>query len=126
MTERPYAMQRTCAECPWRRDVAPGRFPAERFKELEATCRPGGLPGVFACHKSAPGEEQACAGFLLVCGHDNNLVRIAANAGFFDPDSIQAAGPLYASFDEMARANGYDPPPWDEHGRAIVCVRRSE
>ena len=118
MTGRPFAMQRTCQECPWLRDVPPGKFPPERYQAMEASCRPGGLPSVFGCHKTPEGKEQACAGFLIVHGHDNNRVRIAERHGWVDLDSIQATGPLYASFDEMARANGYDPPPWDEAAKA--------
>lgn len=118
MAEKPgFAMQRTCAECPWRRDVPTGRFPPERYKDLEATCRPGGVPSIFACHKTEPGTHRACAGFLIVHGHDNNTARVAAMGGAFDPTTITAAAPLYGSFDEMARANGYDPPPTEDQMR---------
>lgn len=102
-----FAMKRTCAECPWRRDVPTGRFPPERYQSLESTCRPGGLPVIFACHKSPVGEEKACAGFLLVHGEDNNRCRLAAIQGRWRPGEQEAAGPLYTSFDEMAAANGF-------------------
>jgi len=104
-----FAMTRTCAECPWRRDVATGKFPASRFRSLRATCEPGGLPAVFACHMTPEGAERACAGFLAVCGADSNRVRIAVYQGRVELDAIQSDGPLYGSFAEMARANGYDP-----------------
>ncbi|WP_408909891.1 DUF6283 family protein [Streptomyces luteolus] len=41
-----------CAECPWRTDVTPGRFPDSRFEELRS---PSAQP---------TGEDLACAGWL--------------------------------------------------------------
>ena len=42
-----------CAECPWRRDVPPGKFPPERFIALAHTAYD--LAGhVFACHQWTP------------------------------------------------------------------------
>jgi hypothetical protein len=105
----PFAMKLTCTECPWRRDVAVGRFPPERYAALRETCEPGGLPMVFACHKTPEGEERACAGFLLVHGADNNRVRLAMMQGAYDPSEVRASAPLYDDFAEMARANGYEP-----------------
>jgi Family of unknown function (DUF6283) len=104
-----FAAPVTCNECPWLRSARPGRFPPERYAALEPTCRGGGLPSIFACHKSPEGEEFACAGFLLVCGWENNRVRMAAIQGRYDPREVRATGPLFGSFDEMARSNGYDP-----------------
>jgi hypothetical protein len=64
---------------------------------------------MFACHMTPEGEEKACAGFLLVHGHDNNLVRLAVMQGRLDLSQVRADGELYESFDELALANGYDP-----------------
>lgn len=64
---------------------------------------------MFACHKTEEGREKACAGFLLVEGHNNFSVRYAVIRGAIDMDEIKATGPLYDSFAAMARANGYDP-----------------
>lgn len=36
-----------CAECPWRRDVPPGQFTAERFEALRVSA---GAPGAEVCH----------------------------------------------------------------------------
>lgn len=112
--ERPrsmgFALKRTCAECPWRKDVATGRFPPERFEALRATVgacdaqRP-----IFACHKSSENEPQACVGYLLVEGMANLNVRMLGSKAGATPDALSAAGPLYASFEEMARANGCEP-----------------
>lgn len=63
-----FAMSKTCGECPWRRDVPAGKFPPERYRALQATCEPGGLHPVFACHMTPKGSERACAGFLIAHG----------------------------------------------------------
>lgn len=106
---------RPCAECPWRRDQPPGRFPPERYDALRATCRDGdtsfnagfGAP-LFACHKTPEGRETACAGFLAVEGWSNVSVRMAVTAGHLDPDALTPGGDwpdLYGSYEEMHAAN---------------------
>lgn len=96
----------TCDECPWRTDVPVGRFPRKRFEQLRHTAEQGLGNPIFACHKTAEGQEQACVGFLLVEGQNNIWVRIFAARGAFDPKALKATGPLYESYDQMARANG--------------------
>ena len=103
-----FPMMRTCQECPWRRDVEVGRFPPERYRVLRKTCQQG-FNRIFACHKSPEGDEFACAGYLMVEGDNNFRVRIALSRRLYNPDDLVATGPLYESFAEMARANGYDP-----------------
>lgn len=103
-----FAAKRTCDECPWRTDVPVGRFPPERYEALQNTCRQGFGKAIFACHKTQEGKEIACAGFILVEGHNNWAVRLAVMHKAFSPDEIQATGPLYSSFKEMAAANGFD------------------
>lgn len=71
-----------CRECPWRRDTPPGQFPACRYEQLENTSgTPGAEAGLtaplFACHMTAEGHEQACAGWLAVAGRDHLGVRLA-------------------------------------------------
>ncbi|KAB2852044.1 MAG: hypothetical protein F9K41_15395 [Sphingopyxis terrae] len=99
-----FAVRRTCSECPWLRATPIGRFPVERFVEL-ATTADQGFNGVFACHKSPDGAEQACAGYLIVAGMNNWSVRLAAIRGRLDMAEISASGPLYDSFAEMLTAN---------------------
>ncbi|MFD9668384.1 DUF6283 family protein [Rhodococcus sp. NPDC059968] len=82
-----------CADCPWRRDVAPGIFGRERFDELASTSgRPGHEAAVdaamFACHKSAEGEEEACAGWLAVAGIEHLGVRLSVIRGRLDPAAL--------------------------------------
>lgn len=109
MSGAPFMVRRTCPECPWRRDVPPGRFPPERFRALADTCKPGGLRPMFACHLSPEGAERACAGFVLVAGPDANSVRLAAARGRFRPGEVSTDAPLFGSYREMAEANGVAP-----------------
>lgn len=93
-----------CAECPWRRDVPPGKFPPERFRAL-ADCAYDMGRQVFACHMSKEGEEFACAGFLLQSAAHNLSVRLALARGDFRQD-VNSPYVLYATYREMAAANG--------------------
>lgn len=103
-----YRRKETCEECPWRKDVPPGRFPAERFIQLRRTAEQGFHKPVFACHKTVEGAETACVGFLLVAGANNFAVRLASATGQFNHKELKATGPLYESYEEMARANGVE------------------
>lgn len=103
-----FKLTRQCSECPWRKDVPVGRFPPERYVALKNTVEQG-LNNLFACHKTSDGEPSACVGFLLVDGPNNWTARLAAITGEFDPRKLEAAGPLYDSFQEMALANGVSP-----------------
>ncbi len=95
-----------CDECPWRRDVAVGRFTARRFESLVPTAEDMGQV-LFACHKSQEGKDAACAGFLLRGARHNYLVRMAIATGRYDPSTVSEEGcELYESFTEMALANG--------------------
>lgn len=107
----------TCVECPWRKDVPVGRFPPERFESLRSTVdqagwirhgRPLSQP-IFACHKTIEGKEHACVGFLLVAGDENIAVRLARSRRRFRPGALVATGPLFESYEAMARANGARP-----------------
>ena len=108
---------RPCAECPWRRDQPPGRFPASRYVALaDTSAGPAGSASLgapmFACHKTAEGREIACAGWLAVEGHGHVGVRIAVVTGWLDPVALRPGADwpeLYASYGEMAAVNGVDP-----------------
>lgn len=99
-----FAVRRTCSECPWLRATPIGRFRVERFLELAKTAEQG-FNGVFACHKTRDGAEQACAGYLLVAGMNHWSVRLATIRGRLDLAEISASGPLYDSYGEMLAAN---------------------
>lgn len=100
---------RTCAECPWRKDVPVGRFPPERFERLRSTVQQGFGQPVFACHKSTEGKDVACVGFLLVEGCQNFAVRLAIIRGDVDFSKLEATGPLFEDYEAMAAANGVSP-----------------
>lgn len=107
MSAFPHA-KKPCDECPWRRDVAPGRFPPERFVALAETAYDLSRR-MFACHKSPDGCEFACAGFLRKSAAHNLSVRMAARGGLIDLSEIGDGGfPLFSDYVEMAVANGVE------------------
>jgi len=104
--------KRPCRECPWRRDVAPGKFSARRYDALRVT---SGSPGaeaalgapMFACHMSPLGAEYACAGWLAAVGREHLGVRLAVATGRLNPAALdpQPDWPaLFQTYDEMAAA----------------------
>lgn len=116
MTDLPYARQ-PCTECPWRKDQPTGRFPPERYEALRNTA---GSPGdeaplwapMFACHKTANGREIPCAGWLVVAGSFHLGVRLAIATGRLPVVALERGADwpeLYATYDEMATANGAQP-----------------
>lgn len=90
-------------------DVEPGRFEPERFRALARTCYDM-APTVFTCHKSVPGADIVCAGFLLSESAYHNLtVRMGMRTGSIDFDLISNGGfKLFDYYREMAEANGVD------------------
>jgi Family of unknown function (DUF6283) len=107
-------VRRPCDECPWRRDVPPGKFPASRYTALaETTGEPGGeaalLAPMFACHKTPDSGERACAGWLAVAGYGHLGVRLAVLRGQLKPDALSPRPgwpELFASYAEMAETQG--------------------
>ena len=113
-----HARKRPCPECPWRRDTPPGQFPAHRYEALRATAPTKGPYGreeaglsdpMFACHKSAEGQEIACAGWLAVCGVDHLRVRVAVAMRELPACALRPGEDwpaLFETYDEMAAAQG--------------------
>lgn len=109
------SVRRPCLNCPWRRDVDPGEFPASRYEALRATAPgldgasvPLGAP-MFACHKSPQGEEFVCSGWLAVCGIDHVGVRLNVAQGFIDPEALRPGDDwpeLFSDYAEMAQTMG--------------------
>lgn len=89
-----------CAECPWRTDVAPGKFPPERYVALAPTAYDLAMK-VFACHMSKEGGEFACAGFLLQSSAHNLSCRMARHRC-----DVRSPYPLFQTFRQVAIANG--------------------
>ncbi len=104
---------RPCTNCPWRRDSLAGEFPAERYEALRTTAgSPGHEAGlgapIFACHKSEPGRDRACAGWLAVAGIDHLGIRLAVTLGRLPAAVLKPGGDwpdLFSSYDEMAERN---------------------
>jgi hypothetical protein len=106
MAHGSFAATRTCDECPWRKDVPPGRFPPARFERLRSTVEQGIDKPLFACHKTREGREVVCVGYLLCpASRDNFRVRLALWREEFDPAKLVAAGPLFRTYGAMERAN---------------------
>ncbi len=96
--------KKPCSECPWRRDVEPGRFPPERFRLLAASAYDVAIT-IFACHKSADKHPTACAGFLLRGATHNLSIRLARSCGNIGEVS-DGGYELFQNYREMAIANG--------------------
>jgi len=125
--ETRFARATPCDECPWRRDVATGRFPPERYENMQSTIgTEDGIRPIFACHKSPEGLEYACAGYLLVEGLSNIAVRIASCQRRMDVRALHSPHPLYSRYEEMARANGFPMKDLDREVRGMPQMERPE
>lgn len=99
-----------CSTCPYRKDSALGRFPPKAYTEA-AEVSYDMAQKTFACHEAGVERATVCAGFLLTNAHNNMRVRIAQIDGRYTPDKVGNPDnvPLYASYKDMAVANGVDP-----------------
>lgn len=102
------AQRRPCAECPWRTDVAPGQFGADRFQDLAGTAEDLSAR-IFACHKSVQGADVVCAGFLERGAMHNMAIRMAYARGVIERLDRSGGLPLHADYRAMAIANGVAP-----------------
>ena len=91
-------------------------FPACRYEALRETAGkagaevPVGAP-MFACHKSPEGREEACAGWLAVCGIEHLGVRMAVLTGRLEPEDLKPGEgwpELYETYDEVAAVQAGD------------------
>ena len=64
-----------CEQCPWRKDVPTGRFPAQAYRESAPTAYDAAF-STFACHMSGSAAPATCAGFLLRHATHNLAVRL--------------------------------------------------
>lgn len=96
--------KRPCAECPWRRDVALGKFPPARFIALAATAYDMAST-VFACHMTEGDKTMACAGFIRQQGAHNMALRMATMRSR-EPFVVKSDVPLFENYRQMAIANG--------------------
>ena len=102
------AQARPCAECPWRIDVAPGRFEPERYQALAATAEDLSVR-IFSCHKSAEGADVVCAGFLERGAMHNLAIRLAYVSNEIELLDRSGGLDLHEDYRAMAIANGVDP-----------------
>ncbi len=111
-----FNLHRPCADCPFRRDIA-FYLRTKRRQEIAHSLR---HDGTFACHKTTDGEwsddgkytytgnEQHCAGALIVMGkqdelRDNAPIRIAVFVGWLDPDQLDQTAPVFDSLDDFIK-----------------------
>ena len=93
--------------CPWRLDAQVGEYPPEAYRLSAPTAYDMATRG-FGCHQSTAEKPQACAGFLLRGAADNLMIRMWIARGV-DLSQVMSGVPLYASYRDMAIANGVDP-----------------
>lgn len=106
-TNRGYR-RKPCEECPWKCENVGKEFPAEAFRASAPTAYDAAQTS-FACHMSE-GEPVTCAGFLLAHSDNNLAVRIRQMNGEMDLDQVHDDGhETFASYRDMAVANGVDP-----------------
>lgn len=97
-----------CSECPWRKDVPPGRFTVARFEDLRG-CIEQGFGRMFACHKTSEEDKKACVGYVLNAlrpegeGPQNFNLRHALGR-YIDPEQMKLVGPQYETYDDMVEA----------------------
>lgn len=97
-----------CEQCPWRKDVPTGVFPAEAYRTSAPTAYDAAM-STFSCHMSGL-DSATCAGFLMRHATHNIAVRISESEGRLNVDEVTDGGyPLYETYREMAIANGVDP-----------------
>ncbi|MFD3970212.1 DUF6283 family protein [Streptomyces cyaneofuscatus] len=129
------AQPRPCAGdkvCPWRRDAPAGQFPPAVFEHSAPGNRTAGPRGGFGCHSSPADRSLLCAGWLLAGADGNSEILERMDSGVLSRPKLPAGVKLYASYAEMAIANGVDPdlsalyagPAPDEDGADLVPLRR--
>ncbi len=110
-----YTKMTPCDTCPFLRDANFYLVPA-RAEEIAKSLRGG---SGFPCHKTVDYEKQetdgglgnkaiACAGALLVTERDcgpNQIQRIAARLGVYDPSKLDRAANVYDDFEEFIGSN---------------------
>lgn len=97
--------RKPCEQCPWRKDLPIGAFPAEAFR-ISANTAYDVSTHLFACHMSGNEKPATCAGFLLRNAANNIGARIAKMRGDIDMAEVSTDSPLYESYRAMAEANG--------------------
>ncbi|WP_236746029.1 DUF6283 family protein [Mycobacteroides abscessus] len=63
---------------------------------------------IFACHKSEPGRDRACAGWLAVVGVEHLGIRLAVTLGRLPARMLRPGADwpdLFGSYEEMADRN---------------------
>jgi hypothetical protein len=113
-----FDLKRPCGDCPFRNDRGPFGLLAERVREiLGGGERRAWFPAVsFACHQTisynddgdskAVAKSQHCAGVMLILHRENrpnDAMQLAERLGFWNPASLDADAPVYASTEDAIK-----------------------
>jgi hypothetical protein len=128
----PFHLRASCANCPFRTDLAGGHYLThDRAREIADGLREG---ATFHCHKTtvygddgegdpegtlvADHRSQACAGALGTMlrerggqGYWPQDVRMAIGFGWYDPERMDKRDPLYDSLSDWVDAHRDEPVP---------------
>lgn len=115
-------MKRPCDNCPFLRSkVEAFSLPRARKREIANSLRKGCM---FPCHKTVnydnddegrvTSKSRFCAGALLTMNNEdpeqgcmsNQMARIEARLGMFNPDELQGAELVFGSLKEWEKADG--------------------
>lgn len=104
-----FDLRRPCAQCPFRSDIRPYLRPGRIEEIAEATA--------FHCHKTVDysndgdgdvvPDSQLCAGWLIVQekeGRPAQTLQVMQRLGFYHPERLDMAAPVYESFEAMHTA----------------------
>jgi hypothetical protein len=115
-------VKRPCDNCPFlRAKVEAFALPRARKREIANSLRKGGM---FPCHKTVDYSDSSsgrttskskwCAGALATMNNEdpeqgcmsNQMARISARLGMFNPDELQGAELVFGSLKEWEKADG--------------------
>lgn len=106
-----FTKTKPCNNCPFRTDIQPylsqGRA-EEIIHEITENQQ------TFTCHKTSKklspeykGEEQHCAGALILLEHNNQpnqMMRIAERIGFYDRRKLDMTSPVFDNYEDFIDA----------------------
>lgn len=121
--------RKPCSRCPWRKDAPLAFWDLEHFRTIWHTCQDDG-DHMMLCHKSQEKPDRAagerplpCQGWVRVVGTHAIGVRLGLLTRDIRMEEVKdrerVGVTLYASFEEMVRAQGIKPPP-----RNVVQFRK--
>lgn len=111
-----FTLKSPCKDCPFRNDrpELKGWLGESRAKQIDSALA---RDGDFPCHKTLDFDDETgesikvqdsifCGGALVYLNHqerlfDNAVIRVAAMFGFFNPEKLDMASPVFKTRDEF-------------------------